>query len=145
MKDPREVVADVLYDHFGDCNMSWKTHLEQADEILNSIHYHELIDLIMQNDKEIAELKDINTSKTAWVVMQLPDFSEIKIRVPKTVFLESVFFDREEALAYCRIMNRNTDPGNGRWWVGAHGSRLNPAPPEGETSWVEAAEKANND
>lgn len=58
VKDPREVVADVLYDHFGDCNMSWKTHLEQADEILNSIHYHELIDLIMQNDKEIANLKE---------------------------------------------------------------------------------------
>ena len=84
-------------------------------------------------------------TKTVYVVMQLPNFSEIKISVPKTVFLESVFFDREEALAYCRIMNRNTDPGNGKWWVGAHGSRLNPEPPEGETSWVEAAEKANND
>jgi hypothetical protein len=85
-------------------------------------------------------------TKTVWVVMHLPYFSEIeRIRAPKTVSLDSVFFDREEARAYCRIMNSNTDPGNGRWWIGLQGSRLNPEPPEGETSWVESAEKANND
>ncbi len=60
VKDPREVVADVLYDHFGDCNMIWQRHLEQADEILNAIHYHELIALVMEKDREIADLKRDN-------------------------------------------------------------------------------------
>ena len=85
----------------------------------------------------------MTTTKTVHVVMHLPDFSEIEISsVPKTVLTDSVFFDREEARAYCRIMNSNS---NGRWWICLHGSKLNPQPPEGETSWVEAERKANND
>ena len=83
-------------------------------------------------------------TKTVWVVMHLPNFSEIEIRSPRTVLTDSVFFDREEARAYCRIMNSNTDQGNGRWWICLQSSRLNPEPPEGETSWVEAEKRANN-
>jgi ATP-dependent Clp protease adapter protein ClpS len=54
---PEEIVADIIWDHFGDCNMIWQRHLEQADEILNAIHYHELIALVLERDREIAELK----------------------------------------------------------------------------------------
>ena len=28
---PEEIVADIIWDHFGDCNMIYKRHLEQAE------------------------------------------------------------------------------------------------------------------
>ena len=79
-------------------------------------------------------------NQLVYVVMQKYQWGESELRYPR-----SVFFDREEAWAYCKFMNNITDPTHrSGWWVNSYPSYLNPELPEGETSWVEAAEKANN-
>ena len=56
-KTPEEVVAGIICDHFGDCMMIWKRHLEQAEEILTALKYHDLVALVLEKDKKIAELE----------------------------------------------------------------------------------------
>lgn len=56
--DLQEAVAGVLADHFDSYNYDI-LYKYVAPDILNELKYHELIDLVMKKDKEIAELKTL--------------------------------------------------------------------------------------
>ena len=87
-KDPNEIVADILCDHFGDCMMIWERHLEQAEEILAALKYHEMVALVLEKDKEIENLKsdlelfmDLCDKKDEWLEVQRNQIAELKAEI----------------------------------------------------------------
>jgi len=56
MTDLQEAIAGVLADHFDSYNYD-VLYKYVAPDILNELKYHDLIALVLERDKEIAELK----------------------------------------------------------------------------------------
>jgi hypothetical protein len=56
MTDLQEAIADVLADHFDSYNYDI-LYKYVAVDVLDELKYHELIALVLERDREIAELK----------------------------------------------------------------------------------------